>query len=393
MKYTLLATLILSLLSPAARANWDQTLAQARGQTVYFNAWGGSEAINRYIAWAGNETQKRYGVSVKHVKTADTAEVIRRIAAEKAAGRMQGGSVDLVWINGENFRAMKNQALLSAPFARALPNWRYVDLKKPVERDFAEPTQGLESPWGGAQLTFIADRSRVPAPPDSMASLLAFAKAHPGRVSYPKPPQFHGTSFLKQALLELAPDPALLQQPVTAAVFARETRALWAYLDQLHPLLWRKGQAFAASGEQTLQMMADGELLLGISFNPNEVPNLIAAKRLPKTAYSYGHKDGTLANVHFVAIPFNARSAAGAKVLANFLLSPEAQVKKADVAIWGDPSVLDPAKLPAAQGAALRQSAAGSLPASVKTLAEPHASWVDALEKEWLRRYGKAGGA
>ncbi|MGL6072439.1 ABC transporter substrate-binding protein [Craterilacuibacter sp.] len=393
MKHTLLTTLLLALLSPVASANWNDTLAQARGQTVYFNAWGGSEPINRYIAWAGAETQKRYGVTVKHVKIADTAEVIRRVAAEKAAARRQGGSVDLVWLNGENFRAMKQQGLLSAAFAQALPNWRYVDRNLPVEHDFAEPTQGLESPWGGAQLTFIAERNTVATPPDSMLSLLAFAQKHPGRVSYPKPPQFHGTSFLKQALLELTPTPALLQQPVTAANFARASQPLWAYLERLHPALWRQGKAFPASGEQTLQMMADGELLLGISFNPNEVPNQVASARLPKTAYSYGHKAGMLANVHFVAIPFNAKAAAGAQVLANFLLSPEAQARKADIAVWGDPSVLDAAKLPAAQQAALLKRAPGSLPASVRALPEPHASWVDALEKEWLRRYGQAGGS
>ncbi len=44
----------------------------------------------------------------------------------------------------------------------------------------------------------------------SAAALLAWSKAHPGRFTYPKPPQFHGSSFLKQILLELTPDPAPL---------------------------------------------------------------------------------------------------------------------------------------------------------------------------------------
>ncbi|HBU7835710.1 TPA: ABC transporter substrate-binding protein, partial [Klebsiella pneumoniae] len=84
-------------------------------------------------------------------------------------------------------------------------------------------------------------------------------------------------------------------------------------------------------------------------------------------------------------IPANARAVAGAKVVANFLLSPEAQLRKADAAVWGDPSVLDPQRLPDGQ----RQALAAALPQDLPpVLAEPHAAWVDALEQEWLRLYG-----
>lgn len=92
-----------------------------------------------------------------------------------------------------------------------------------------------------------------------------------------------------------------------------------------------------------------------------------------------------IGNVHFVTIPANARASAGAKVVANFLLSPQAQLRKADPTIWGDPSVLDPQKLPAAQREALAAYTPAGLPA---VLPEPHAAWVNALEQEWLRRYG-----
>ena len=53
--------------------NWDAVLAEARGQTVYFHAWGGEPIINDYIAWAGRELEKRHGVRVVQVKVDDTA--------------------------------------------------------------------------------------------------------------------------------------------------------------------------------------------------------------------------------------------------------------------------------------------------------------------------------
>ncbi|MEQ1520019.1 MAG: ABC transporter substrate-binding protein, partial [Aestuariivirga sp.] len=90
--------------------DWAALEAQAKGQTVYFNAWAGSEPINAYIAWAAEQVKARYGVTLAHVKIADAAEVVRRVRDEVKAGKVEG-SADLVWINGENFRAMKAEKL------------------------------------------------------------------------------------------------------------------------------------------------------------------------------------------------------------------------------------------------------------------------------------------
>ncbi len=389
MKFSTLATLALTLgVATGAQADWAQTQNEAKGQTVYFNAWGGGDAINAYIAWAAKEAKARYQIDVRHVKITDAAEVVKRVQTEVAAGRTSGGSVDLMWVNGENFRNLKNSGLLFGPWAQQLPNWGLVDLNKPVRTDFSVATEGYESPWGTAQLTFITDSAKTPTPPRSATELLAFAKANPGRISYPKPPDFHGTTFVKQLLLELTPNREVLQQPVTPATFASATQPLWAYLDQLHPSLWRNGKAFPASAAEMHRMLGDGELKLSLTFNPNEGANLVAARQLPATATSFGFTGGTIGNVHFVAIPVNARAKAGAQVFANFLLSAEAQTHKADITVWGDGTVLDTAKLPAASQALMRKKAPGALAVPVPTLPEPHASWVEALEGEWLTRYG-----
>jgi putative thiamine transport system substrate-binding protein len=389
MKLSTFAAIALTLgVYTGANADWSQIQNEAKGQTVYFNAWGGSEATNAYIAWAAKEAKTRYRIDVRHVKISETAEVVKRVQTEMAAGRTRDGSVDLMWVNGENFRNLKNGGLLFGPWAQSLPNWSLVDLNKPVRKDFSVPTEGYESPWGTAQLTLIADSAKTPTPPRSAADLLAFAKASPGSVSYPKPPDFHGTTFVKQLLLELTPNKAVLQQPVTPAVFAAATLPLWAYLDQFHPSLWRNGKTFPASAAEMHRMLGDGELKISITFNPNEAANLIASKQLPASAYSFGFTGGTIGNVHFVAIPVNSRAKAGAQVFANFLLSAEAQTRKADITVWGDGTVLDISKLAPASQALIRKKAPGALAEAVPTLPEPHASWVEALEAEWLKRYG-----
>lgn len=384
------ASLGIALNTESAQA-WSSILARARGQTVYFNAWAGSPPVNAYLQWVAAELRERFGVHLEHVKISDTAEVVKRVRNEKAAGKRENGSVDAVWINGENFLAMKREGLLFGPFAQHLPNFAYVDvLGKPTTLiDFSEPVEGMEAPWGMAQLTFFVDAQRVPRPPRSMVELLAFSKANPGRVSYPRPPDFHGSTFIKQALLELNSERDPIYRPVTPEALTRAGAPLWAYLDALHPHLWRAGRQFPQNASSVRQMMADGELLLAFSFNPNEAATEIAAGRLPASVISYQFNGGSIGNTHFLAIPFNARAKEGAQVLINFLLSPQAQGRKANVAIWGDPTVLALDMLTALELARFASPRlTGQVEKVMPTLPEPHASWVDPLEREWLKRYG-----
>lgn len=388
-----LALLFASTYAPsfAQTNNWPNIEAKAKGQTVYFNAWAGSERINAYIQWAAQELKKSHGINLEHVKITDAADMIKRVRNEKAAGKLTEGSVDLVWINGENFLTMKKEGLLFGPFAQSLPFFSLVDTKgKPTTLlDFAEPTDGLESPWGMAQLTFMADSKRLPQNPSSMAQLLELAKKNPGRITYPKLPDFTGTTFIKQIFLELNTDRSAFYKPVTSQAMQTTAGPVWAFLDQLHPHLWRKGQQFPQNPGALRQMMADGELLLAMTFNPNEAANEIAAKRLSTSVYSYQHKNGTIGNTHFVAIPFNAKAKEAAQVVANFLLSPAAQARKADIEQWGDPTVLALDKLSTSQKTAFAaKPLAGQLTQYAPTLSEPHGSWVEAIEKEWLKRYG-----
>lgn len=376
-------------------ANWDDVLKQAKGQTVYFHAWGGSPRINDYIGWAGKELKSRYGVTVNHVKVTDTANVVSTVVAEKAAGKNSGGKVDLIWINGENFASMKRQNLLMAPdWASKLPSWQFVDVenKPTITVDFTIPTEGLEAPWGNAKLVFFYDTARTKSVPNSVRELSAWAKKNPGRFTYPQPPNFIGSTFLKQALSELATDPAKLLQPVVEDEFATVATPLFDLLDELHPNMWRKARAFPKTHVAMRQLMADKELDVIFAFNPSFASSAIANEELPNSVRSFVFSGGTLGNTHFVAIPYNGASKAGSLVLANFLMSPEAQARKQDPKVWGDPTVLNVEKMSAEDQdrfakldlgiATLRPEQLGPM------LPEPHPSWMNRLEKEWRNRYG-----
>jgi putative thiamine transport system substrate-binding protein len=78
-------------------------------------------------------------------------------------------------------------------------------------------------------------------------------------------------------------------------------------------------------------------------------------------------------------------------VVADFLMSPEAQAHKQDASVWGDGTVLDLDALAPADRTRFE-----TLPRGIATLApeqlvpvrpEPHPSWMVAIEAEWLRRF------
>ncbi|EGR2696895.1 ABC transporter substrate-binding protein [Vibrio parahaemolyticus] len=367
-----------SFADSSATSEWQKIEQQADGQTVYFHAWGGSQEINRYIQWAGKELKSRYNVTLNHVKVTDISETTTRLIAEKAAGKNSGGSVDMVWINGENFKSMKDNQLLFGPFVEGLPSWHYVDKSLPIDVDFSEPTEGLEAPWGVGQLVFIHDEQTLHNPPRSFAEMLSYAKAFPNRLTYPRPPEFHGTSFIKALLIELTNNDPALQKPVTGETFEQITQPLWAYLDEFHKVAWRGGKQFPGGTAETLQLLDDGQIDLAITFNPNAVFSAQSSGNLAESTKAYAMDAGALSNIHFLAIPWNANASAGAQVAINFLLSPEAQSRKGNLNIWGDPSVLSSQYL---TGSAKNTQ-------QFKSIAEPHPSWQSALEKEWLKRYG-----
>ncbi|MGB5868593.1 MAG: ABC transporter substrate-binding protein [Albidovulum sp.] len=395
MKLPLLAMLLSAAALPVFADSWDDTVSAAKGQTVYWNAWGGDARTNAFIAWVDDQVSEKYGIQVEQVKLSDTAEAVTRVVAEKAAGQDSGGSVDMIWINGGNFLSMKDQGLLHGPFLADLPNSRYLDLTpgSAATVDFTIPTEGYESPWRLAKFVMTYDSARVNQPPRSVAAMQDWAKANPGRFTHPTVSNFMGATFLKQALIELSLDASALQSPATEASFATVTAPLWAWYDALRPNLWRGGETFPENESVLQQMLNDGEVDFTMAFDPAAAAAAVEQGLLPETVRSYGFEGGSIGNISFVAIPYNAAHREGAMVVANFLLDPAVQAQAQDISILGSYSVLDTAKLGAAELAAFAAlPTSPALPSNESlgaTLIEPHPSWMTMITEEWAKRYTK----
>lgn len=366
---------------------------------VRFHAWGGSAQVNSYLKWVADSVERNHGITLKHVKLADTSDAVSRVLAEKAAGNVDNGSVDLIWINGENFAAMKKNALLATGWVGDIANFALTnpDSNSAMVTDFGEPTLGMEAPWGKASMVFYYRKAHFDkfgvSVPKTLEGLLRFSQQYPGRFTYPVATDYLGISFIKYAAIALnSSNQSLFYQPVTQEALEKVTPSLWAYLDALHPTMWRNGEYMVRQASQLQRLIGSGELSLAFSFTAAEIPSAVERFDLPRDVRTFAMSDGSLANVHFIGLTFNSPNKTAAKRVVNFLLSPEAQAKKQRLQVWGDDTVLDTNLLSASQKRMFEtgESHPSALDKSQSTplYAEPHASWTDALRQAWEERYG-----
>ncbi len=371
-------------------ASWDEIEAAAEGTTVSWALWGGSDLINTHVDQAiGAPLAERYGVTLNRVPLENTADAINKVLSEKAAGVDSGGSIDLIWINGENFRTLKEADLLFGPFVQILPNSEYVDESNPaVGFDFGVPTDGYESPWASFQWVIEYNSATVgDNPPTSYEDLRAWIEANPGRFTYPAPPNHVGMGFVRQLFYWAAGSPEPFLGEFDQAVYDEYAPIVWEYLNGIEPYLWREGQTYPELAAMA-NLLANQEIDFAMEYDSSRASTYIRQGIYPDTIRTLVFDSGTIANVSYVAIPYNANNIAGALLLANFLLSPEYQIAITDPEVLGWKMAIDPTRLSAeeqAQLAAIEQGVA-TLPAealSAAALPESSVEWVDAMQSGW----------
>lgn len=337
---------------PQGFASWDDVVKQASGQTLNWYMWGGSDQINSFVDGTYGKTLKdKYNITLKRVPLKDTVEAVNKVLGEKQAGKNDGGSVDMIWINGENFKTARQADLLYGGWALTLPNAKYVPWDNPaVNLDFGFPVNGYESPWGSAQYQFLYDSAKMKGSdlPHSYAQLKTWVHAHPGRFTYVAPPAFYGTRFVKQALFELSGDNKQWIGDFNQDLYSKWSPQLFAYLKDLAPDLWRKGETYPKEISDLHTLFANGEVDISADMAPAGPGSLIKAGTVPPTTKNYVFDTGTIGDFHYLSIPYNSPHKAAALVMANLELEPDLQAAKLDPANWGDGMSIDPSKVDAA---------------------------------------------
>ena len=325
---------------------WPQIEGRGRNQSVSMLMWMGDPLINRYMStYVKPEVKRRYGIDLE-IAAGQGAGLVQTLAAEQQAG--QASEADMVWINGETFYQLRQVNALLGPFVGKLPNAPLLDLQNPfINTDFQQPVAGMECPWGNVQFNFIYDSAKISQPPRSFAELPAFLRLHPGQFTIPN--EFTGMTLLKSWMMALAGDPKLFQGKFNEAVYTKWSNELWKQINTSRLYFWKQGTTFPEQLPQLHQLFANGELAFTFSNNDAEVDNKVNQGVFPATARAYVPAPGTIRNSHYLGVVRGSQHPEAALLVINFLISPEAQLKKMDPNVWGDHTVLDLAVLPAAQ--------------------------------------------
>jgi len=371
-----------------ARPNdWSAATSQAQGQTVSLWMWGGDPQANAYVDDVLAPAVAAEGVTLKRVPVADTQDALNRILSEQQADREQDGAVDLVWVNGENFRTGQQSSAWLCQWTDLLPNLALTDPQDPLlSSDFGVPVDGCEAPWHKAQFTLVYDSADVANPPTSFDELEKWIADNPGRFTYPAPPDFTGSAFVRQALIESSSSTALdlkADEPDKQSV-----KTLMDRLESWSPNLWRKGATYPKDIAQLDRLFADDQVSFTMTYGPATLDALVKKGTFPTTTRVLPLDSGTLGNASFLAIPANSGNVAGAMVVANAALSPEQQAAKADPQTWGQFTVLDTERLSKEQRSLFDKLPVSKIVPSFRTLnknadAELPAVWVPVLERQW----------
>jgi len=368
---------------------YEEIEERARGRSVRFYMWGGSDTVNSWIdGYVRERMLALYDISVERVPM-DAAVFVNKLLTEKQANA-QTGTIDVLWINGENFRTARQADLLLGPFTDRLPNFvRYVD---PVaaETDAGFPVEGYEAPYGRAQFNIDYDAARVPDPPRTFEALERWVRRNPGRFTYPQPPDFTGSAFIRQAFYAITGGYEQYLEGFDQELFERNVPELWDYLNRIEPFLWQQGQRYPRDLAALDALFERGEVDFTMSFTQTNAATRINQGRYPETVRSFVMTDGALFNTHFLAIPFNAPNPHAAVVLINFLLSPDAQYSKNRLENWGDFTILDVDRLPEDFQTAFASLELGDATAPLEDFSrygvpEIPAEYWEALERGWDR--------
>lgn len=308
-------------------AEWDEIVEAARGTTVTFYGWGGDENRNNWLnTTVADYVKEHYDIALEVVGM-DINDILSKLSGEKQAGS-ETGSIDMIWINGENFYSAKDNGLLYGPFTGQLPNMEaYIDLEDPETlNDFCMPIEGYEAPYAKAQMVFFNDSAVTPEAPASAEELLEFCKKYPGKVTYPALPDFTGSAFVRNIIYELCGWEQFQDMEADYDTVKAAIEPALEYLRELNPYLWNEGKTFPESSTTVDAMFADGELVMDMSYGPFSVATGIAEGTYTDTTRTFVFDNGTIGNTNYMAIAFNSPNKAGAMVVINAILSAELQL-------------------------------------------------------------------
>ena len=396
----------------AGELSWEDVLERARAEgEVVWGHWGGSDRLNQWIDFVVTPRMAELGITLRTARVPDTRDAVDLVLAEARSGRGLGqGSIDTIWINGENFLTLSTQELLFGSFADMVPNadnfhWDPANpASGPNLFDFGHPTDRAEMPWSGDYYTCFFNAANVAREdlPGSHLELEAWLRENPGRFTYIRPPQFNGNAFVSGVLYGFNPDGTGASAfQVTAGEmgpeeFIRLTRGAYDWMRRIEPFLLGGGGADGVRGDPIYPAGPDGieahlingEIDIGCRYGLYNTATKLETGAFPETVENFVWPDtGMIRNKNFLVIVGNAPNPAAALVFTNEMATVEMQTSQLvdlgyplgiDADLLGDDflaTVL--AEAPSTMGIGYDELGAVTVP-------NTHATLIDVQEEVWI---------
>jgi putative spermidine/putrescine transport system substrate-binding protein len=330
--------------------NWADVVSDASDSKMYFWTYDTAD----YNSWIDNWLTPRllslYNVQLIRVPINDTADAVDRVIAEYAAGySTNNGSVDMIWINGENFATLKNLGYAYGPWATKVPNAVNFNFSAAsIAYDFGLATKGYEMPYNEAQVVFVYNQGHLASSDvDSIDKLLTWIEAHPGKFTYAAPCynsdcslyDYTGSAFIRHVFYYIASPYTQFLGDFNEALYLQYAPAFYTRLRSIEKYLYNdtsfNGGHYPDSNDVVDSLFGAAKVLVTLSYDSNIVQNQIDLGIWNSSANSVVLTSGTLANTNYVLIPANAKHKLAAVVAGNFIASTQAMFSRQQPDVLG----------------------------------------------------------
>jgi putative spermidine/putrescine transport system substrate-binding protein len=351
--------------------------------------FGGDDELNGYVNGYVKTELAELDITLNQVKINDTAEAVNKVLGEISAGKTDGGSVDLIWINGENFATLKQADAVECGYVEDLPSTEERRPHQAGHRHRLRPAhRGLRGAVAaGHQLAGLRLHRAHRGRREERRVAVRLVAGEPGRFTYPAPPDFTGSMAVRTFFFDAAGGADQFLGDFDEAKYDAAAPKLWERLNAVEPSLWRGGSTYPASGPE----------VRSCSRRTRSTPSSPTA-RAASAPRGEGHAaaDDAQRGLRRRATSATTASPRSRRTPVTRLprrcwptccCRPEAALVNAGPEGAGFTSAIDLSRLPAAQRASsrARDSPYQVPPAELaaKTLPEVTSDYVNQLEKDW----------
>jgi len=309
--FSTVAALSLGISAPSSQAATTTIRLYVSADTNILDLW------EKTLVPAFKKEYPNYDVKVTFDRNgANDAQTLAKITAAVATKRDPG--IDL--IDGGMTTTLGTSGLLFPLAGNLLPNLRMVP-KVLV-------TNGKGGiPYRASTVLMAYNSKNVKTPPKSLAEVLTWIKANPGKFTYNAPSGGgSGYSFV-QTVLDSQLSASEVQKLQTTG--DKETQAKWNkgwdILRGLNKFTYGQNGTYPTNNAGTLDLLAKGLVDLAPVWS-DQIASAIKAGTMPKDIKYYGISGPSLTGgPAFLGIPATGKNRSAARFLVNWVLSPAAQ--------------------------------------------------------------------